>query len=193
MYRRQRPRAGPRPLRCGLAAGPRRTFGPPRPGLALGPLALRRRARGLGPVQAASNARACIPAPRRSAPRAGPGPSWPCGVAPAGARSPAPSLRRARLAGLRPCRPGLTPGLLALRGQARGLGLVRAASDAQACLPAPRGSEPLGTVRLRTATRTKACDLSATASALPLGRPPLRKDTSRLRGGHRSPHVPGPS
>ena len=52
---------------------------------------------------------------------------------------------------------------------------------------------PLGTVRLRTATRTKACDPSATASALPLGRPPPRKDTSRLRGGHRSPHAPGPS
>ena len=52
---------------------------------------------------------------------------------------------------------------------------------------------PLGTVRLRTATRTKACDPSATASALPLGRPPPRKDTSRLRGGHRLPHAPGPS
>ena len=39
----------------------------------------------------------------------------------------------------------------------------------------------------------KACDPSATASALPLGRPPPRKDTSRLRGGHRSPHAPGPS
>ena len=34
---------------------------------------------------------------------------------------------------------------------------------------------PLGTVRLRTATLTKACDPSATASALPLGRPPLQK------------------
>ena len=52
---------------------------------------------------------------------------------------------------------------------------------------------PLGTVRLRTATQTKAWDPSATASALPLGRPPPRKDTSRLRGGHRSPHAPGPS
>ena len=48
---------------------------------------------------------------------------------------------------------------------------------------------PLGTVRLRTATRTKACDPSATASVLPLGRPLLRKDTSRLRGGHRSPRA----
>ena len=52
---------------------------------------------------------------------------------------------------------------------------------------------PLGTVRLCTATRTKACDPSATASVLPLGRPHPRKDTSRLRGGHRSPHAPGPS
>ena len=51
---------------------------------------------------------------------------------------------------------------------------------------------PLGTVRLHTATRTKACDPSATASALPLGRPPPRKDTSRLRSGHRLPHAPGP-
>ena len=60
-------------------------------------------------------------------------------------------------------------------------------------LQASSRGPPLGTVRLRTATRTKACDPSATASALPLGRPPPRKDTSRLRGGHRSPHAPGPS
>ena len=51
---------------------------------------------------------------------------------------------------------------------------------------------PLGTVRLGTATRTKACDPSATASTLPLGQPTPQKDTSRLRGGHRSPHAPGP-
>ena len=51
---------------------------------------------------------------------------------------------------------------------------------------------PLSTVRLRTATRTKACDPSATASALPLGQPTPQKDTSRLRGGHRSPHIPWP-
>ena len=93
--------------------------------------------------------------------RPGRGPSCPCGVAPAGARSPAPGLRRPQP------RPG--PGGFRRRGA------------------------PLGTVRLRTATRTKACDPSATASALPLGRPPPRKDTSRLRGGHRSPHAPGPS
>ena len=36
---------------------------------------------------------------------------------------------------------------------------------------------PLGTVRLRTATWTKACDPSATASALPLGRLPTRGKT----------------
>ena len=107
----------------------------------------------LGPVQAASDARARLPAPRRSVPQAGPGaelpmrggprgrsfasprpappsasarsrrlqtpgrvsprlggaclrpargPSCPCGVAPAGARSPAPGLRRPRLARPRP-------------------------------------------------------------------------------------------
>ena len=52
---------------------------------------------------------------------------------------------------------------------------------------------PLGTVRPRTVTRTKACDPSAAASALPLGRPPPARNTSRLRGGHHSPHAPGPS
>ena len=52
---------------------------------------------------------------------------------------------------------------------------------------------PLGTVRLRTATRTKACNPSATVSALPLGRQQPQKGTSRLRCGHRSPHAPGPS
>ena len=107
----------------------------------------------LGPVQAASDARARLPAPRRSVPQAGPGaelpmrggprgrsftsprpappsasarsrqlqtpgrvsprlggvclrpargPSCPCGVAPSGARSPAPGLRRPRLARPRP-------------------------------------------------------------------------------------------
>ena len=38
-------------------------------------------------------------------------------------------------------------------------------------------------------TRTKACDPSATASALPMGWPPPRKDTSRLHGGHRTPRA----
>ena len=76
----------------------------PRPSLVLGLLALRWRARGLGPVQAASEARARLPAPRRSVPRAGLGAElamrgWP----PPGARSPAPGLRRPRLAGPRPC------------------------------------------------------------------------------------------
>ena len=65
---------GARPPGCGLAAGPRPTLArPPPPGLALGPLALLRRARSLGPVQAASDTRACLPTPRGSEPRAGPG------------------------------------------------------------------------------------------------------------------------
>ena len=154
--RRARPpgparRAPPARVRAGGGA-PTRARAPPRPGLTPGPLALRRRARGLSPVQAASDARARLPTPQRSAPgaglgaelpmpggprgrslasprpappspsaryrrlqtpgrvsprlrgaRLGPGwgPSCPCGVAPSGARSPAPGLRRPRLAG--PC------------------------------------------------------------------------------------------
>ena len=43
--------------------------------------------------------------------------------------------------------------------------------------PLSSGGSPLGTVRLRTATLTKACDPSATASLLPLGRLPPRKKT----------------
>ena len=145
-------RARPRgPARQG--AGPNARSRAPRPGLTQGPLALRRQARGLSPVQAASDARARLPAPRRSVPQAGLGaelpmrggprgrsfasprpappsasarsrrlqtpgrvsprlggarlgpgwgPSCPCGVAPSGARSPAPGLRRPRLARPRP-------------------------------------------------------------------------------------------
>ena len=127
------------------AGGGAPTRARPRPSLTPGPLALRQRARGLSPVQAASDAPARLPAPRRSMPRAGLGaelpmrggplgrslasprpappsasaqsrrlqtpgrvsprlrgaclgpgwgPSCPCGVAPSGARSPAPGLRR---------------------------------------------------------------------------------------------------
>ena len=230
----------------------------------------------LGPVQAASDARARLPAPRRSVPQAGPGaelpmrggphgrslasprpappsasarsrrlrmpgrvsprlggaclrpargPSCPCGVAPAGARSPAPGLRRPQPrpgpGGFR--RPGASPRASEERASGRAGGRAANAGwppralarQPPACavlawpdrvpasfwftrserrrLHASSRGAPLGTVRLRTATRTKACDPSATASALPLGRPPPRKDTSRLRGGHRSPHAPGPS
>ena len=135
------------------SAGPNARSRAPRPGLTPGPLALRRQARGLSPVQAASDARARLPAPWRSVPQAGPGaelpmqggphgrslasprpappsasarsrrlqtpgsvsprlggaclrpargPSCQCGVAPSGARSPAPGLRRPRLARPRP-------------------------------------------------------------------------------------------
>ena len=141
----------PGPARQG--AGPNARSRAPRPGLTPGPLALRRQARGLSPVQAASDARARLPAPRRSVPQAGLGaelpmrggprgrsfasprpappsasarsrrlqtpgrvsprlggarlgpgwgPSCPCGVAPSGALSPAPGLRRPRLARPRP-------------------------------------------------------------------------------------------
>ena len=54
-------------------AGPNARSRAPRPGLTPGPLALRRQARGLSPVQVASDARARLPAPRRSVPQAGPG------------------------------------------------------------------------------------------------------------------------
>ena len=98
------------------------------------------------------------------------GPSCPCGVAPSGARSPAPAC--AVLAW-----PDRVPASFWFTRSERWR------------LHASSRGVPLGTVRLRTATRTKACDPSATASALPLGQPPPRKDTSRLCGGHRSPHV----
>ena len=245
-YHRRRARA-PGPARQG--AGPNARSRAPRPGLTPGPLALRRQARGLSPVQAASDARARLPAPRRSVPQAGPGaeraetpgrvsprlrgaclrpargPSCPCGVAPEGAHSPAPGLRRPQPrpgpGGFR--RPGASPRPSEERASGRAGGRAAHAGwppralahQPPACavlawpdrvpasfwltrserrrLHASSRGAPLGTVRLRTATRTKACDLSATASALPPRRPPPRKDTSRLRGGHRSPHAPGPS
>ena len=117
--------------------------------------------------------------PRLGGARLGPGrgPSGPGGVAPAGTRSPTPGLRRPRLAGPR-------PRLLLSPSRSRSERRRRHASSCGA---------PLGTVRPRTVTRTKACDPSAAASALPLGRPPPARNTSRLRGGHRSPHAPGPS
>ena len=159
---------GPRARRASPARvrAPMRARAPPRPSLTPGPLALRRRARGLSPDPAASDARARLPTPRRSAPRAGLG-----------------------RAGGRAAHAGWPPRALARQPPACA---VLAWPDR---VPASfwftcseRRGAPLGTVRLRTATRMKACDPSATASALPLGRPPPRKDTSRLRGGHRSPH-----
>ena len=58
-----------------------------------GPLALRRWARGLSPVQAASDARARLPTPRRSGPRAGPGAELPmrCGPRERSLASPPPA------------------------------------------------------------------------------------------------------
>ena len=132
-----------------------------------------------GPSASARSRRLQTPgrvSPRLGGARLGPGwgPSCPCGVAPSGARSPAPDLRH-------PAWPDRVPA---------SFWFTR--SERQRLHASSRGA-PLGTVRLRTATRTKACDPSATASALPLGRPPPQKGTSRLRCGHRSPHAPGPS
>ena len=45
--------------------------------------------------------------------------------------------------------------------------------------PSIKSGHPLITVKLRTATQTKACEPSATASAVPLGRPPMQKKISR--------------
>ena len=118
----------------------------------------------LGPVQAASDARARLSTPQRSAPRAGPGAELPMRGGPRG-RSPAPGLCRPRPGpgGFR--RPGASPRASEERasGQAGGraahagwppralarqppacaaLGPVQGASDARARLPAPRRSAP---------------------------------------------------
>ena len=108
----------------------------------------------LGPLQAASDALAHLPAPRRSAPRAGLGAELPMRGGPLGR-----SLASPRPA---PSSPG------------------------QTASPPPSGSH----VRSASASMRQAV---ATASALPLGRPPLQKDTSRLSGCHRLPQAPGPS
>ena len=126
----------PRPPACGSAGGPDG------------------RARTC-PFRAASDARARLPAPRGSAPRAGAERAR-RGGHPAGARSPTPGLRRPRLAGPR---------------SRFLLSFSRSPSERRHRHVSSRGA-PLGTVRPRTVTHTKACDPSATASALPLGWPP---------------------
>ena len=208
MYHRRRARP-PGPARQG--AGPNARSRAPRPGLRPGPLALRRQARGLSPVQAASDARARLPAPRRSVPQAGPGSELPMRGGPHGrslaSPRPAPPSASARSRRLQtpgrvypaPRRsvPQAGPGAeLPMRGGPHGRSFASprpappSASARSRRLQTPgRASPRLGGPRLRT----KACNPSATASALPLGRPSPRKDTSRLRGGHRSPHAPGPS
>ena len=153
----------------------------------------------LGPVQAASDARARLPAPRRSVPQAGPGaelpmrggprgrsfasprpappsasarsrrlqtpghvsqrlggarlrpgwgPSCPCGVAPSGTRSPAPGLRRPRLA-----RPHPLPKWEGRREASSSSPPVfgrGGASGAQAGGPRPRPGSRLSAAHLRT-------------------------------------------
>ena len=103
MYRRRRARPpGPaRRVRAGGGALTRARV-PPQPGLALGLLALSRRASGLGPVQR-------LRTPGRVSPRLGGvslgpgrGPSWPCGVAPRELDRQPPGQRRPRLASTRP-------------------------------------------------------------------------------------------
>ena len=122
---------------------PPRLDGPPaRPHAS--PLALRGRARGLGPVRVASDAWTRLPAPWGSAPRAGP-----------------PRARTRR-----------PPAYAILAWPDRVPASFWFTHSERRRLHASSRSTPLGTVRLRTATRTKACDPSATASVLPLGRPP---------------------
>ena len=212
-------------------APPARVRAPTRARAPQGPASRRAPSRFVGRHAASARSRR-LRMPGRVSPRLGGaclrparGPSCPCGVAPTGARSPAPGLRRPQPrpgpGGFR--RPGASPRASEERASGRAGGRAAHAGwpprtlvrQPPACavlawpdrvpasfwftrsergrLHASSRGAPLGTVRLHTATRTKVCDPSATASALPLGRPPPRKDTSRLRGGHLSPHAPGPS
>ena len=198
----------------------------------------------LGPVQAASDARARLPAPRRSAPQAGlgaelpmrggplgrslasprpalpsasarsrrlqtpgrvsprlggaclrpaRGPSCPCGVAPAGARSPAPGLRRPQPrpgpGGFR--RPGASPRASEERASGRAGGRAAHAGWPPRALvtsPRPAPSSPGQTASPPPSGSHVRSAGASTRQAVAHG-----KDTSRLRGGHRSPHAPGPS
>ena len=155
--RRRRATRRPQPARFPSDSRPR---GKTPPGYVAATARLTPRARlDLGPVQAASDTRARLPAPRRSAPQAGLGAELPMRGGPLGR-----SLASPRPA---PSSPGRTAS------------------------PPPSGSH----VRSAGASMRQAVARPSvlSASALPLGRPPPRKDTSRLRGGHRSPHAPGPS
>ena len=115
--------------------------------------------------------------PRLGGARLGPGwgPSCPCGVAPSGARSPAPGLRHPRLAGRRPF-----------------LLLVHTFGA-----PAPPCVKPWRAPRYCQAAYCDSDEgvrpVGHSQRASPGTAAPPRKDTSRLRGGHRSPHAPGPS
>ena len=153
------------------------------------------------------------------------GPSCPCGVAPAGARSPAPGLRRPQPrpgpGGFR--RPGASPRASEERASGRPGGRAAHAGwppralahQPPACpvlawldrvpasfwftrserrrLHASSHGAPLGTVRLTYCDSDEGVRPVGHSQRASLGRPPPRKDTSRLRGGHRSPHAPGPS
>ena len=143
---------GPRPLGCSWRRGPDARSRALWPGLAQGPLALRRGACGLGPVQVASDARARLPAPQRSAPRAGPGAELAMRGAP----------YRRSLASPQPAPP--SPGRPeSTAAQTRAVAPRASASARSGRLRTPESVSPhIGTVRLRTATRTKACDPLAT-------------------------------
>ena len=161
-----RARAGPRPPGC----GPQRALTRPP-----GPASCRAPSRFVGGHAASARSRRLRTpgrvSPRLGGARLGPGrgPSCPCRVAPAGARSPAPGLRRPQprpgpggfrrpgasprtseerasgRAGGRAAHAGWPPRALAcqpLACAALSLGPVHAASDAWARLPAPRRSVP---------------------------------------------------
>ena len=132
-----------------------------------------------GPSALARSRRLQMPgrvSPRLGGARLGPGwgPSCLCGVAPSGARSPAPGLRHPRLAGPRPC-----------------LLLVHTFGA-----PAPPCVKPWRAPRYCQAAYCDSDEgvrpVSRSQRASP-GTAAPRKDTSRLRGGHRSPHAPLPS
>ena len=155
--------------------GPRRALAHPAALPLAGPLkSLRRWAHGLSPVRSASDARARLPVPRGSVPLAGPGAERARWGGPRGRSLFNPGLRRPRLASLRPHL------LLSVKVGA----------------PAPPRVKPYRAPRYRQAAY---CDsdkgvrpVSHSQRASPGTAAPLG-NTSRLHGGHRSPHAPGPS
>ena len=189
---------------------PTRARAPPQPGLTPGPLALRRRERGLSPVQAAPGTSPHAPwagLPMRGGPRgrslASPLPARP---------QPWPGAGGFR-------RPGASPRASEERASGRAGGRAAHAVWRSLASPRPAPSSPGRTasrppsgshVRSAGASTRQAVARPSVLSGCVLwlgrrratrrpqparfpwdGRP--RKDTSRLRGGHRSPHAPGPS
>ena len=135
-------------------APPARVRAPTRARAPQGPASRRAPSRFVGRHAASARSRR-LRMPGRVSPRLGGaclrparGPSCPCGVAPTGARSPAPGLHRPQPSGRpggRAAHVGWPPRALVRQPPAcaaLSLGPVQAASDARARLPAPRRSAP---------------------------------------------------